>query len=121
MRLALIVLVAISMMGFPTVRADEDTEAAIETVSSAVGEILALGDLCEWNFSARVEKLIQGGATALRLSPAQQKDVGARIAATRQRTFGRLSATGQARMRTDVCKPEERARLEALIAKVSFD
>lgn len=121
MRLALIVLLMAGAIGAPTARADGDTEAAIEIASSAIGEVLALGDLCEWNFAARVDRLIQDGAKALRLSPAQQKDVRARIATARQQTFGRFSATGQARMRADVCKPEERTRLEALIAKISFD
>ena len=121
MRLALIALLTAGVIGLPAARADDDTDAAIETVSSAVGEILALGDLCEWNFAARIDRLIQDGAKALRLNPAQQKDVRARIAIARQQTFGRFSATGQARMRVDVCKPEERTRLEAMIAKISFD
>jgi hypothetical protein len=121
MRLALIVLLTASVIGVPTARADDDTDAAIETVSSTVGEVLALGDLCEWNFAPRVDKLIQDGAKVMRLSTAQLKDVRGKIATARRQTFGRFSATGQARMRADVCKPEERVRLEAMIAKISFD
>lgn len=121
MRLALVVLLAAILIGPPAARADDDVDATIEIASSAVGEVLALGDLCGWNFSPKVDKLLQDGARTLRLSSAQQKDILARISATRQQTFGRFSAAGQVRMRTDLCKPEERARLEAMIAKISFD
>ena len=121
MRLALIAVLAASMMGLPQARADEDTDAAIETAVSAVGEVLALGDLCEWNFSAKVDKLFQDGAKALKLSSAQQKDLRERVAATRQMTFGRFSAAGQARLKADVCKPEERVRLETMIGRISFE
>lgn len=120
MRLALIVLLTASVIGVSAAHADEDTDAAIETISSTVGEVLALGDLCEWNFAAKIDKLLQDGAKALQLSSAQQKEVRSRITTARQQTFGRFSATGQARMRADLCKPEERARLEAMIAKSYF-
>lgn len=120
MRLALIALLA-SMMGLPQARADDDTDAAIETAVSVVGEVLALGDLCDWNFSAKVDRLFQDGAKALKLSSAQQNDLRARVAVMRQTTFGRFSAAGQARLRADVCKPEERIRLETMIGRISFE
>ncbi len=121
MRLVLMALLAAGMISLSQVRADEDTDAAVETAVSAIGEVLAMGDLCEWNFSAKVERLLQEGARAWRLSTAQQKDVRARITATRQETFGRFSPTGQARLRTDVCKPDERARLETMLGRISFE
>jgi hypothetical protein len=103
------------------VQADEDTDGAIETAIGAIGEVLAMGDLCDWNFSAKAEKLLQDGAKALQLNAAQLKDVRARIAETRQATFGRFSAAGQARLRVEVCKPEERVRLETMIGRISFE
>ncbi len=121
MPLALMVWLAVSVIGVPQARADEDTDTVIETAVGAVGEVLALGDLCDWNFSAKVDKLFQDGAKALKLSIAQQEDFRARVAATRQTTFGRFSAAGQARLRADVCKPEERARLETMIGRISFE
>lgn len=115
------VLLAACILNPMPVRADDETDGAIEIAVAAVGEVLAMGDLCEWNFSGKVEKLFQDGAKALRLTAAQQKEVRARIADARRETFGRFSATGQARLRADICKPEERVRLETMIGRISFE
>lgn len=115
-----VVLAAFIVIGSPA-RSDDDDDAAIDVLASAAGEVLALGDLCQWDFAARIEKLHQNAAKALRLTPAQQKDLHSRVTAVRRNTFGRFSAAGQARLRADVCTPEERIRLDGMIARMSFD
>jgi hypothetical protein len=90
-------------------------------MTGAVGEVLALGDLCGWNFAAKVDKLFIEGKKALRLTAAQEKDIRTKVAAARSATFGHLSADGQARVRVDVCKDEQRARLDGILAGISFD
>lgn len=117
--MALLVAHTVTVWSLPA-RADDD-DGLVEVMSAAVGEALALGDLCEWNFAPRVERLYQDGAKKLQMSSSQQRDLRGKVAAARQSTFGHLSATGQARMRADLCKPEERERLEGIIAKMSFD
>jgi hypothetical protein len=120
-RIALIALASwAAILRSAPVRADEDTDGTVETAIGAIGEVLAMGDLCDWNFSVKAEKLLQDAARALQLSAAQQKDLRAKIAATRQMTFGRFSVTGQARLRAEVCKPEERVRFETMIGRISF-
>lgn len=121
MRHALTSLLVACTLVVPQARADEDDEAAIDVMVSAAGEVLALGDLCGWDFPAKTEKLFRDAAKALQLTVAQQKDFRTKVIATRHATFGKFSAAGQARMRADVCKPEERARLEGIIAQISFD
>lgn len=121
MRRVLVSLLMACSLVPPQAHADEDDEAAIEVMAPAVGEVLALGDLCGWDFSAKTEKLFRDGAKALQLTAAQQKDFRTKVTAARRATFGKFSAAGQARMRADVCKPEERERLEAIIAQISFD
>lgn len=108
-------------LAVPQAHADQDDGAAIEVMAPAVGEVLALGDLCGWDFSPRTEKLFRDGAKALQLTAAQQMDFRTKVTAARRATFGKFSAAGQARMRADVCKPKERERLEAIIAQISFD
>jgi len=118
---AAVVLFAACISNPMPVRADDETDGMIETAVAAVGEVLAMGDLCDWNFSGKVDRLLQDGAKALQLNAAQQKDMRARIAAARRETFGRFSASGQARLRADICKPEERGRLETMIGRISFE
>lgn len=118
---ALFIALTVCAMGCSPAWSDEDDDAAIDVLTSAAGEVLALGDLCQWDFAARIEKLHQDAAKALRLTPAQQKDLHGRVAAVRRNTFGRFSAAGQARLRADVCTPGERTRLDGMIAKISFD
>jgi hypothetical protein len=118
---ALVVLLTACAIGCPSAWADEDDDAAIDVLTSAAGEVLALSDLCQWDFAARIEKLRHDAAKALRLTPAQQKDLQDRVTAVRRTTFGRFSAAGQARLRSDVCTPEERIRLDGMIARLSFD
>lgn len=101
--------------------ADESEDGAIEVMTAAAGEVLALGDLCGWNFAAKVDKLYQNGKKALKLTAAQEKAIRAKVEATRSTTFGHLSAEGQARVRVDVCKDEQRVRLEGILAGISFD
>ena len=115
------VLLAACILNPMSVRADDETDGAIETAVAAIGEVLAMGDLCEWDFSGKVDRLLQDGAKALRLNAAQQKDMRARIADARRETFGRFSANGQARLRAEICKPEERVRLETMIGHISFE
>jgi hypothetical protein len=123
MRLVLMTLVAAVVFSLPQAQAQDqaDTDATIEMAVGAAAEVLALGDLCNWNFSLQSEKLFQEGAKALRLNAAQQKDMRARVAAARQATFGHFSTAGQARLRADVCRPEERLRLETAIGRISFE
>jgi len=118
---ALVIASTACVLGCPPAWADEDDEAAIDVLTSAAGEVLALGDLCQWDFAARIEKLRHDAAKALRLTPAQQKDLDRRVTAVRRSTFGRFSVAGQARLRSDVCTPEERVRLDGMIARLSFD
>lgn len=118
---AFFIALTVCIMSCPPSWADEDADAAIDILASAAGEVLALGDLCQWDFAARIEKLQQSADKALRLTPAQQKDLHGRVTAVRRNTFGRFSAAGQARLRADVCTPEERIRLDGMIAKISFD
>lgn len=118
---ALLVALMVFLSGTASVRADADDEAAIEIMVSAAGEVLALGDLCNWDFATAIEKLHQEAAKALKLTPAQQADLRNRVTAVRRNTFGRFSPEGQARMRADICKPDERARLNRMLEQISFD
>ncbi|MEH2508943.1 hypothetical protein V1291_000297 [Nitrobacteraceae bacterium AZCC 1564] len=101
--------------------ADESKDGTIEVVTAALGEVLALGDLCGWDFAAKVDKLYQNGKKTLNLTAAQEKAIRTEVAAARNATFGHLSADGQARVRADVCKDEQRARLEGILDGISFD
>lgn len=118
---AFLIALTVCVMGCPSAWADEDDDAALDVLASAAGEVLALGDLCQWDFATRIEKLHRDAAKALRLTPAQQNDLHNRVTAVRRNTFGRFSAAGQARLRGDVCTPQERVRLNEMIAKLSFD
>lgn len=120
-RAAVAILLVASILNSTSVQADDETDGLIETAVAAVGEVLAMGDLCDWNFSGKVDRLLQDGAKALQLNATQQKDLRARIADARRETFGRFSASGQARLRADICKPEERVRLETMIGSISFE
>lgn len=121
-RTSLTILVAVGLI-VPTARsfADESEDGAVDIMTAAVGEVLAMSDLCGWDFAAKVEKLYQNGKSTLRLTTAQEKVIRAKVAAARGSTFGHLSPNGQARVRVDVCKDEQRARLEGILAGISFD
>jgi hypothetical protein len=82
---------------------------------------MAMGDRASGISLPTSRSCFRGPPKVWRLSTAQQKDVRARVAATRQETFGRFSATGQAHLRTDVCKPDERVRLETMLGRISFE
>lgn len=121
LRRACLIVLAVASLILPAVRsnADENEDGTIEIATAAVGEVLALSDLCGWDFAAKVETLYQNGKKTLKA--AQEKVIRAKVAATRSATFGHLSATGQARVRADVCKDEQRARLEGILGGISFD
>lgn len=123
MRRACLLILTVALVTVPAVppHADESEDGAIEVMTAAAGEILALGDLCGWDFAAKVDKLYQNGKKALKLTAAQEKAIRAKVAAARSTTFRHLSADGQARVRVDVCKDEQRARLEGILAGISFD
>jgi hypothetical protein len=123
MRHACMILLTIPMLlaTMPQVRAGEDEDATIEIMTAAVGEVLALSDLCGWDFAAKVDKLFQDRKKALHLTAAQEKDIRSKVAMARNATFGHISADGQARLRVDVCKPEQRTRLDGILAGISFD
>jgi hypothetical protein len=103
----LVLTVAILLAPAEQPHADESEDGTIEVTTAALGEVLALGDLCGWDFAAKVDKLYQSGKTALNLSAAKEKR--------------HLSAEGQARVRIDVCKEEQRTRLEGILGGISFD
>lgn len=116
---ALLVAHSMTMWKLPVHASDDD--GLVEVMSAAVGEVLALGDLCEWNFVPKIERLYLDAAKTPHMTSAQQNELRGKVAVARQSTFGHLSGTGRARMRADICKPEERARLEGIIAGISFD
>jgi hypothetical protein len=101
--------------------ADESEDGTIEVVTSALGEVLALSDLCGWDFAAKVETLYRDGKKKLKLTAEQETAIRAKVAAARSTTFGHLSPEGRARVRVDVCKDEQRVRLEGILAGISFD
>lgn len=117
----LILTVAMLVALIPQSHADESEDGAIEVMTAAAGEVLALGDLCGWDFAAKVDKLYRDGKKALNLTAAQEKVIRGKVADARSGTFGHLSADGQARVRADVCKDEQRARLEGILSGISFD
>lgn len=101
--------------------ANESEDGTIEVATSALGEVLALSDLCGWDFAAKAEKLYRDGKKKLHLTAEQEKAIRAKVAAARSATFGHLSPEGRARVRVDVCKDEQRMRLEGILAGISFD
>jgi hypothetical protein len=118
-----LLIVTVALLVTPAVRlyADESEDGTIEIMTAALGEVLALSDLCGWDFAAKVDRLYQDNKKALRLTAAQEKLIRTKVTAARSATFGHLSADGQARVRVDVCKDEQRARLEGILAGISFD
>ncbi len=121
-RVCLLIL-TVALLVTPAVRlyADESEDGTIEIMTAALGEVLALSDLCGWDFAAKVDRLYQDNKKALRLTAAQEKLIRAKVTAARSATFGHLSPDGQARVRVDVCKDEQRTRLEGILAGISFD
>ncbi len=78
--LTIVVLVAPAAQ----LHADESEDGTIEVITAALGEVLALGDLCGWNFAAKVDKLYQDSKKALNLTTAQEKVIRAKVATARR-------------------------------------
>jgi hypothetical protein len=117
----LFVTIALLVTPAPQSRADEGEDSTIEVMTTALGEVLALSDLCGWDFATKADKLYQASKKGLNLTAAQERVLRTKVAAARSATFGHLSADGRARVRADVCKDEQRSRLEGILAGISFE
>ncbi len=85
-RTGLIIFVVAGLI-LPTAQslADESEDGAVDIMTAAVGEVLAMSDLCGWDFAAKVEELYQNGKSTLKLTAAQEKVIRAKVAAARRR------------------------------------
>ncbi len=90
-------------------------------MAAAVGEVLAMDDLCRWDLKAKIDQKLTAAAIKLRLNASQQQRLRDRIDAERELVFGNVSAAGRERMRGDICQPEARARIESMVTRFSFD
>lgn len=110
-RTTLTILVAVGLIA-PIAQslADESEDGAIDSMTAAAGEVLAMSDLCGWDFAAKVENLYRNSSKkTLKLATAREQVIRAKVAVARSATFGHLSPNGLARVRSDVCKDEQRA------------
>jgi hypothetical protein len=110
------VAVVVIIFSFAAAAADAAVPKSIAVLlGPAVGYLLSQSDLCEWGLNAKIEKTYSQSFQSIGMTQAQRTAAWEQAQA-RQMELAKLPADAKARMKTDTCTADNRARLERIIS-----